>query len=254
MTGAIQRLLGAAGLRLVRIPRGQTIPTDLPDPACYGRPQDHSRLYRPWDEPAFRAALHAEILGRTMLSPMKLYYLAALLRTALHAPGDVFEAGAGSGGSARLLLDVLRAHPARAGRRLWTLDTFAGYAGTDPARDGSHVRDGYMRLASSDEVRRLLDQPDVEVRVVPGRIPESLREVDAPRIAFAHIDVNLHEPTRAATEFCLARMPAGGVIVFDDYNWPATFGARRAIDEAARAHGQQVVALAESTQAFLVRT
>jgi hypothetical protein len=56
-----------------------------------------------------------------------------------------------------------------------------------------------------------------------------------------HIDVNLnlYEPTLAATEFCLERLVPGGVIVFDDYCWPLTYGARTAIDEACQSSGNR---------------
>ena len=42
-------------------------------------------------------------------------------------------------------------------------------------------------------------------------------------------------------------------MVFDDYNWPATVGARRAIDEVCGARGRTVVSVPESTQAFLLQ-
>lgn len=99
----------------------------------------------------------------------------------------------------------------------------------------------------------MLENPEVNVQLIEGVIPETLARVSASTICFAHIDVNLYEPTRAATAFCLERMPRGGMMVFDDYNWPSTYGARRAIDEAVANFGQQVMALPESTQAILIR-
>jgi len=65
--------------------------------------------------------------------------------------------------------------------------------------------------------------------------------------------VNLHQPTRAATEFCWDRLVPGGIMVFDDYGWPATFGARTAIDEVCAARGAEVICLPETTQAFLIK-
>jgi hypothetical protein len=43
------------------------------------------------------------------------------------------------------------------------------------------------------------------------------------------------------------------MIVFDDYNWPACYAARQAIDVACREFKQELISLPESTQAVLFR-
>lgn len=244
-------LLRRAGLGVYRVNRGQIIPPQVSDAHCYAGPEDFSRLYRPWTAPDFSAELGDAVRENTMLSPQKLYTLRQLFRSTCGVAGDVFEAGTCSGGAARLLLDA--ATSAGISRTFWLLDTFAGYQKIDAARDGAHVQIADCRGKTVAEVADLLATDTQRVRLVPGLIPESLGDVRTDAIAFAHIDVNLHEPTRAATEFCLERMPAGGIIVFDDYNWPATYGARQAIDEVVAAFRQHVVCLPESTQAFLIR-
>lgn len=247
----IQAAAGRLGYQFHPFNRHQVIPQHIPDPALYAGPEDFSRLYRPWLGRELQNLVTPEVLANTMLSPQKLYYLVKLLRLALAQPGDVFEAGAGSGGSARLMIHCLLA--AAQPRRLWVLDTFEGYQKVDAQRDGAHVQLNQCRCHSRAEVAALLANPAVDVRVIQGLIPGTLAQVNTEAIAFAHIDVNLHEPTLAATEFCLARMPRGGVIVFDDYGWPATYGARTAIDEACARARQEVIAVPESTQGFLIK-
>lgn len=239
------------GYTLQPFNRRQLVPEHVPDAELYTRPEDLSRLYRPWRDPRQTAWLTPEVEQNTMLSRQKLYLLRKLLLATLGVPGDVFEAGAGSGGSTRLMLDTLAA--AGSGKAIWTLDTFAGYQKVDRAHDGAHVAIADCRCAGVDDVRRLLASPAVPVHVVQGLIPGTLAEVAAEAIAFAHVDVNLYEPTLAATAFVLERMPPGGIVVFDDYNWPATYGARAAIDEACGRFGQEVIAVPESTQAFVLR-
>jgi SAM-dependent methyltransferase len=246
----VNRLLAPAGCLLVRPPRSQVLPPDLPDADLYTGPEDYARLFRPWRSKEWDAALRPEILANTLLSRQKLYFLHEMLRFALPAEGDIFEAGAGSGGSTRLMLDLLKAE--RSQRIIWSLDTFSGYEKIDPARDGTHLRLHDCRCASFEDVQRLVGDP--QVRLIRGLIPATLAEVKADRIAFAHIDVNLSEPTADSTEFALSRLSPGGVIVFDDYAWPATFGARRAIDDVCRRYNVRPVVLPESTQAFLIRS
>ncbi len=58
---------------------------------------------------------------------------------------------------------------------------------------------------------------------------------------------------RAPARSRLERMADGGVVLFDDYGWPATFGARAAIDEVCREFGQTIISIPESTQAFVLK-
>jgi O-methyltransferase len=252
MKRLFEPLLQRAGYILERFNRKQVIPSHVPDPQCYTRPEDFSRLYRPWLDPRCTTWLTPEIQQNTMLSPQKLYLLRKLLRLAARMEGDVFEAGAGSGGSAKLMIDYLIELQSQ--KSVWVLDTFEGYQKVDALKDGAHVGLSQCRCNSVDEVRGLLANRAIVVHVIKGLVPGTLKDVHAGKIAFAHIDVNLHEPTLAATTFCLERMPRGGCIVFDDYCWPATYGARQAIDAACARFDQQVICVPESTQAFLIRT
>ena len=247
---AIRSLAARLGYDVRVVPLSQ-LPADLPDRECYARPVEPSRLYQPWLEPSFRESLRPEVIANTMLPAYKLYILQSLLEQCLHLPGDLMEAGTASGGSSLLMLDLLKKRGVH--KRLWTLDTFEGYQGVDPGRDGSHVRDGDLRCASAEEVGKLLNTAGADVKIVAGRIPATLAQVTAGALAFAHIDVNLADPTYHATRFCIERLVPGGIILFDDYNWPLTYGARLSIDKACEETGQHVFALPASTQAFLIR-
>ena len=66
------------------------------------------------------------------------------------------------------------------------------------------------------------------VRFHRGFIPQVLSQLPDTRWAFAHIDVDLHEPTLASLEYFYPRMVKGGVIVCDDYGSKLFPGARKA--------------------------
>lgn len=247
----LDKTLARAGYQLHRFNRDQIVPPEISDAALYTGPEDYSRLFRPWLDRDYDRWFTPEVVQNTMLSRKKLYWLLKLLRLSRGVPGDVFEAGVGSGGSARLMLDCLSG--AGSAKRLWLLDTFAGYQKVDPAQDGKHVQFNQCRCNSRADVERLLANRSVPVNLIEGLIPDTLAQVKAEAFSFAHIDVNLHEPTREATEFVLQRLSRGGVVLFDDYCWPATFGARRAIDEVSARHRQEIICVPESTQAFLIK-
>jgi hypothetical protein len=247
----IQKSLKRAGYQLQPFNRGQLIPREIPDPALYSGPEDWSLLFRPWRGSDYDRWFTAEIVQNTMLSRQKLYFLLKLFGLTVGLEGDVFEAGVGSGGSARLMLD--RLIRAKSTKSMWLLDTFAGYQKVDSAKDGKHVQLNQCKCHSKEEVGRLLANDHIATNLIAGLIPASLAEVKAKIFSFAHIDVNLYEPTLTATDFVLARLVKGGVILFDDYSWPATYGARRAIDEICSLKGQEVICVPESTQAFLMK-
>lgn len=248
----INRLLRPFGRKLVSIPKAQVIPEIIPDADLYDIPIDFNRLFQPWRSPSAASLLRPEIAANTLLLPQKLYILRQLVRASLPAEGDIFEAGAGSGGSTRVILDELLA--VNSNKRIWSLDTFEGYKKVDPAKDGNHLQMAGCRCASFEDVARLLATPNNQVVLIKGLIPGTLSQVGSERFCFAHIDVNLHEPTLAATDFVLDRLSPSGFVLFDDYAWPATYGARTAIDEACQRRGMEVTVVPGSTQAFLLNT
>lgn len=243
-------ILAPLGFKIVASGRHQTIPKDLPDAEYYTGPDHLERLYRPWLHPRYNRWFRPEVVQNTMLGRQKLYTLFHVLRATLKVPGDIFEAGAGSGGSGRLMLDVL--DEAQCSKRLWFLDTFEGYRKVDPVKDGTHIHVNDCRCAGFEDVKALLRSDSCEPHLVKGLIPGTLEEVKADRISFAHIDVNLNEPTLAATSFVLERLSPGGAVVFDDYGWPAAYGARKAIEEACEKHGFEPISMS-GEQAFLFK-
>jgi hypothetical protein len=247
----LERFLERRGHLLCRLPKEQKLSELLPDPELYRIPSDLHRYFRPWEAPAFLQSLPTVVLENTMLPPLKIYMLLHLLMQTRSLSGAVLEAGVWNGGSARLMADYLDS--TGASKHLWLLDTFEGYDAVDSRKDGDLAEKGLMKGKSVEQVKALFAQTRTPVHIVKGTIPGTLGTVDAPEISFAHIDVNLYDPTLHATEFILERMPRGGIILFDDYNWPATYGARQAIDEACSKFGQQPISIPESSQAFLIR-
>ena len=244
-------MLQKAGLKLVKLPKDQLIPSTLPDEVLYSRPESQYLLFRPWNSQSLDVWLRKEVTNNTMLSRQKLYYILSLMEHTLGLEGDVLEAGVGNGGSARLLLDLIEA--TKSPKQLWLLDTFEGYKNIHPSKDGTHVKTNDCRCNSLQDVKKLLKSEECRVQFIEGVIPNTLVKVQSQHFSFAHIDVNLYEPTKTSFEFVLNRLTKGGVIIFDDYNWPATYGARLAIDEVCAQYKLRPISVPDSTQAFLIK-
>ena len=107
LANLINGFLKPVGIELVRLPRRQVMPAELPDPALYTGPEDYHRLFRPWRGAEFDRWFTPAVTDNTMLSRQKLYFLLRMVQQTLGVPGDIFEAGAGSGLWLRVTLSAL---------------------------------------------------------------------------------------------------------------------------------------------------
>lgn len=160
--------------------------------------------------------------------------------------GDSIEFGSFSGASSYVILDTLEAG------RHWCVDSFQGLSAPNPRLDGSSW--SYGDLAVSDAVlRRNLTEFEPRLEILKGWIPEVLRGIDSSAtFRFAHIDVDLYEPTRDALEFLKSRVVPGAVVVCDDYGSSGCPGARIAVDEFAHSNPGWSLLHLSSTQAVLL--
>lgn len=161
---------------------------------------------------------------------------------ALPLDGLVAECGCASGLSSFLLCSRLRQHnPAFDGAGYEIYDSFQGLS--EPQPEDALEPGGDELVAESlvagrfafplERVRQSLKHFP-RIAYGPGWIPEAFPR-DARRYRFAHVDVDLYQPTKAAFEYFWPRLVPGAVMVCDDYNWA---GAKRAVEEfsaAARA-------------------
>ena len=75
---------------------------------------------------------------------------------------------------------------------------------------------------------------------------------DHPGDALAHIDVDIYEPTLASCAFFYPRMTPGGILLFDDYGFPACRGEKEAVDSFFADKPESVITL-PSGQALVIK-
>jgi O-methyltransferase len=80
-------------------------------------------------------------------------------------------------------------------------------------------------------------------RVIRGRIPETLDQIDSDAICYLAIDMNSVTPEIAAGEYLWSRLISGAIVVLDDYGWRTHINQKLAWDEFAKARGVQVLPL-----------
>ena len=159
-------------------------------------------------------------------------------------PGIIVEAGCALGGST-----VVLASAKRPDRPLRAYDVF-GMIPPPSAVDGHDIQARYRTVVRGesrgiegdryygyeDDLRGKvesalrsfgLDLEERRIELVEGLFQETLR-LDGP-VALAHIDADWYESVKTCLERIAPHLPAGGVLVVDDYDhWS---GCRKAVDE-----------------------
>lgn len=151
--------------------------------------------------------------------------------------GDFVECGVSYGFLSSSIMEFLDWD--RLGKTFYLLDTFAGI---DPRyvteredvalkRSEVSLRNG-MYVNGVDGVRANFAQWKNQ-RIIVGPVPETLDQVDAPKVAFLHIDMNCAPPEVAALRFFWPRLSPGAFVLLDDYAYRGHEEQRLAMDALA---------------------
>ena len=165
--------------------------------------------------------------SKSLVSNDRLYVLYALAKQCLNIVGEYWECGVYKGGTALLLSDLIKSSNAK--KKLRLFDTFEGMPTTNPDKDLFHNK-GDFSDTSIEAISGLFEKTD-NVELHAGYIPDTFKNLDESKIAFAHVDVDIYKSVLDCCNFIYPRLQNGGVIVFDDYGFPSCPGARQAVDE-----------------------
>ena len=162
----------------------------------------------------------------TLLSVDRICNLISYSNRCQDIPGDFLEFGVYRGGS----LEILAKH--NPDKTIFGIDSFKGlpaasqydsYHTEGDFSDTDHILlNGYFKLVYKN------------VRLVKGFSPDVFNFFDNPhhRFAFVHIDVDLYQSVLDGINFFWPRMSPGGIMLFDDYGFGSTLGAKKAIQES----------------------
>lgn len=150
---------------------------------------------------AFRQAFDAAQPGNLELALVwRKHVMCWAGQLALQVPGDYVEAGCDKGFSVQVLTN--RLDFAALPRRYWLYDTFQG-----EHQDADLFEQTKARFASLSNVS-----------VISGTLPAAL-DKGPERVAFLHLDLNNADAEIGTLNRLWDRMPAGAVILVNDYGW-----------------------------------
>jgi len=140
---------------------------------------------------------------------------------AMSLPGDLVQCGVFNGADAAAIASYtnLAAYPEK---KFYLLDTFVGvpeeqWSPTELTKGANSAQWLYKQVGDRYPavVARFKTVPNV--RVIRGKVPDTLDQVDSAAIAALFLDMNCAFPETAAMEFFWDRIVPGGIIFSDDY-------------------------------------
>jgi O-methyltransferase len=216
---------------------------------------DASFLADPRFREAYRRGAHS---GHRICPPEKLHiewrvYLCCwAARYAARLPGDFAECGVSTGVVSLAVCHYVEFE--KLSKTFWLFDTFGGI----PEEQATETE---RALALSKNRRHYFDSYDLavrnfsayaNVRLVRGKLPDSLDGVTLAELAYLHIDMNIAYPEVEVSRRLWDRMVRGGIVIYDDYASPAHAEQRLALDAFAATQGVAILSL-PTGQGLLLR-
>ncbi len=183
----------------------------------------------------------------TMTSPERIFALINAVEYVCknNIPGDFVECGVWKGGSSAAIAQAL-VYLNNTHRTLWMYDTFDGMSQPTDSDVDCHGQTAGQLLQQQDiaqsdsvwcrspleEVKATMEATGYSqdrIRFVQGRVEDTLPQRSPEKIALLRLDTDWYESTKCELEILFPKMPAGGVLIVDDYgHWK---GCRKAVDE-----------------------
>ena len=158
----------------------------------------------------------------------------------LKLDGDFVECGVNHGFLARAMLEYMEIK-----RPFYLLDTFEGI----PFEQISQAellenRNHAQYTGTYENILRVFKGFD-NIKIIKGKVPDTLDQVKSEKIAYLSLDMNLAYPEIKAIEFFWDKMVSGGMILLDDYAYERSYRKQRIeFDKWAKENNTRVLTLA----------
>lgn len=172
--------------------------------------------------------------------------------------GDFIECGVNRGFLSSAIMQNLEWD--RLGKTFYLLDTFIGvdekmilerpHTAEEIEINRRRRESGYYALDVK-EVRRNFSEWR-NVRIIQGRVPETLPMVDTKRVCYLHLDMNCAAPEVAALEYFWEKLVPGAMTLFDDYAYVGYESQNEALNALAEKLEARILSL-PTGQGLLVK-
>jgi O-methyltransferase len=185
--------------------------------------------YAPWQADEEFQRVYRAVKRNTLVDVWRLFELWSLLGELVEIPGCVLEVGVWRGGSGAMM--AARATALGISDQVFLCDTWKGVVKTGAI--DTYYHDGKHDDTSRETVDALVRRMRLSnVSLMQGVFPDDTGAAIAEReFRLCHIDVDVYQSASDVFDWAWGRLSPGGVVVFDDYGFPACPGVTRFVDE-----------------------
>jgi hypothetical protein len=127
-------------------------------------------------------------------------------------------------------------------------DSFEGLPKEQWSETDGH-KPGEFSDTSFEAVFEFLKDCNHKITLVKGIFPDSADFAKDFKFSFVHIDTDFYLSVRACLEWFWPRLLPGGIIVMDDYLWPACPGVQQALEDFGKPYQKTSAAF----QAYIIK-
>jgi len=183
----------------------------------------------PWEGDHAFKSVYKKVKSNTLVDVWRCNELWNVVSELREVEGAIIEVGVWRGGSGALM--AVRAEALGIDDDVYLCDTWKGVVKTGEI--DTYYRDGAHDDTSREIVEALVsDLGLTRVKLLQGIFPdETAGEVTAEKIRLCHCDVDVYQSALDVFEWVWPYLSPGGMVVFDDYGFPACPGVARLVDE-----------------------
>jgi hypothetical protein len=173
----------------------------------------------------------------------RVYIICWLANLVKNKPGDFVECGVNTGAYARAVVEYTDFSSLN--KFFYLFDTFEGFPEdqiTDEERNKglSYYGGDHYKFVYDQVVQTFAPFP---VKIIKGKVPETLQKCKTKSICFLSIDMNAVYPEIESIQFFWDKIVSGGVVVLDDYGFPLHVHQKHAFDTFAEEKGIEILSL-----------
>jgi hypothetical protein len=164
------------------------------------------------------------------------YIVCSLAEMVKQLQGDFVECGVNTGAYSRSLIDYIDFDAT--GKTFYLFDTYEGLVPNQITEEEIKAGVGeYLSIYTNVYDQVVNTFAPFNVKIIKGIVPLTLPACTAEKICFLSIDMNVVAPEIAAANYFWDKLVSGGVMILDDYGFPAHIAQKKAFDEFAKQKG-----------------
>lgn len=188
------------------------------------------------EEPRFKKAYNLAITTNPWKGfemQWRTYIVCSLAEIVKYLPGDFVECGVNTGAYSRALIDYINFDAT--GKTFYLFDTYEGLVPEQISQEERQAGVGdYLSTYTNVYDQVLKTFSPFKTKIIKGKVPDTLPACASEKICYLSIDMNVVAPEIAAANYFWDKLVSGGVMILDDYGFPAHIAQKKAFDDFAK--------------------